>query len=90
MNKIYAFINEENETWKNVIAISEDGEILAHHTSTNKNWAKHDIGITSDWKHKHYNAKYPDGWEIIWIDNFEEAKENNIDFDLATELANMN
>lgn len=44
--------------------------ILANHFSSGKNWCKHDMGITSDWKHDIYDAAYPDGYELVWLDCF--------------------
>jgi hypothetical protein len=51
------------------MAIAEDGNVLAKHLSSNTHWAKHDIGITSDWKHNYYKAHYPDGYELVWLDD---------------------
>lgn len=49
-------------------AFSEDGELLAFHCSSSVNWSKHDMGLISDWKHGIYKEKYPDGYELEWID----------------------
>ena len=80
MNKIYIFcvptgtssygrINDAEATG-NVIgyALAEDGNCIASHYSSGRNWAKHDMGITSDWKHEVYEKHYPDGYELEWID----------------------
>jgi len=87
MKKIYAFINSKCSFGVNVLALSEGGEVLTRHTSSSKGWAKHDIGITSDWKHKIYDEKYPEGWELIWVDDPEEKVKNDADFALAARLA---
>ena len=50
-------------------ALSEDGEILASHVSSNRDYAKHDMGWTSGWKHDHYKEKYPNGYELVWVDD---------------------
>jgi len=50
-------------------ALGEDGQGLASHLSSNETWAKHDMGLTSDWKHEHYAKVYPNGFELIWIDD---------------------
>jgi hypothetical protein len=65
--KIYAFINGGSSGFYFATAISKDG-VLASHASSNRTWAMHDIGVNSDWKHKIYNERYPDGWEIEWVD----------------------
>lgn len=50
-------------------ALGEDGQGLASHLSSNSEWSKHDMGLTSDWKRDHYMKIYPEGCELIWIDN---------------------
>ena len=50
-------------------AIAEDGKGLASHLSSNETWARHDMGLTSDWKHDIYQEEYPKGYALIWIDN---------------------
>ena len=52
-----------------VIAMAEDGTFLASHLSSNEMFAQHDIGLTSNWKHKTYAKYYPDGYELEWVDN---------------------
>jgi hypothetical protein len=50
-------------------ALSEDGTGLGSHLSSNIDFAKHDIGLTSDWHHEFYKQRYPDGYHVEWIDN---------------------
>ena len=57
------------------VAVSEDGHGLGGHLSSNKEWAVHDMGITSDWKHNGYHAYYPAGYELIWLDTHEDLPE---------------
>lgn len=62
-----------------VTALAEDGEYLAGHISSNEDWAKNDIGYNLQGvenprgpgasKLKHYAEKYPDGFELIWVDD---------------------
>ena len=71
--KIFAFINGNRGTdLIDVVALSEDGHVLAKHCSSSEDWAKHDIGINSDWNHDHYNKHYPDGYELVWVENAKE------------------
>lgn len=49
-------------------ALSEDGVHLASHFCSGVNWAKHDMGLTSEWKHDIYRETYPDGFELEWVD----------------------
>jgi hypothetical protein len=70
--KIFCWVNSGVETeWQIVVAMAEDGTSLASHCSSSEHWAKHDIGITSDRKHEKYRAHYPDGYEIVWVDDAE-------------------
>lgn len=49
-------------------ALAEDGTGLASHLSSCLSWAKHDMGLTSDWKHDGYRKHYPDGFELVWLE----------------------
>ncbi len=48
-------------------ALSEDGLILAEHLSSSEAFARHDLGLTSDWKHDRYREYAPDGYELEWV-----------------------
>lgn len=61
-----------SDVWGN--ALAEDGQGLASHLSSNIDFAKHDMGLTSDWKHDHYAKCYPDGYELEWVDDPENHK----------------
>lgn len=67
--KIFAFINGGGGDMLMAAAISEDGYGLSGHCSSSIGWAKHDMGIGSDWKHDEYTKHYPQGWELEWVDN---------------------
>lgn len=69
MKKIYCFLNGCGPMGCTVEALAEDGEVVAVHFSSNESWAKHDIGLTSNWKHEYYKAKYPEGYELVWLDS---------------------
>jgi hypothetical protein len=74
--KIYCFINGGfGRLGGSVAALAEDGEGIAGHFSSNESWAKHDIGINSTWKHEIYQKKYPEGYELIWIDSNNDSDE---------------
>ncbi len=72
MNKIYCFCNDGYSGWWTVVALAEDGEILTKYICSHENYFKHDIGITSDWQHNKYKQKYPNGYELIWVDEPED------------------
>ena len=67
--KIYCWINNPSPDFMGVLAMADDGVVLAQHISSHKAWAMHDIGITSDWKHDEYRKHCPDGYELEWVDN---------------------
>ncbi len=48
-------------------ALTEDGHCIGQHLSSNMFYSKHDMGLTSDWKHDNYSKHYPDGFELEWI-----------------------
>lgn len=50
-----------------VEARTENGDLLASHISSNESWARHDIGLTSDWKHDAYRARYPGGYKLLEV-----------------------
>lgn len=68
--KIYAFVNGRVQ-WGDYLptALAEDGTSLAGHCSSSLSFAKHDIGIGSDWKHEAYRKHYPNGYELEWVDD---------------------
>ena len=49
-------------------ALAEDGTGLASHLSGNKDFSKHDMGLTSKWKHESYEA-LSRGFELEWVDD---------------------
>lgn len=63
-------------------ALAEDGTGLASHLSSNEDFSKHDIGLTSNWHHEAYEEHYPDGFELEWVDD----PENHELFNAAYEL----
>lgn len=68
--KIYCWVNAgKNTDWQVVMALAEDGTSLASHVSSSEGFAKHDIGLTSDWKHDTYAKHYPGGYELEWVDD---------------------
>lgn len=67
--KIFCFVNSNQTGLLLVDALAENGAFLAQHASSSKDWAKHDIGINSDWKHDLYRAHYPEGFQLVWVDD---------------------
>jgi hypothetical protein len=66
--KIYLFV-EHSAAWVPDIvarAIAEDGTILAGHICSDEEWAKHELGLTSERSHDTYRGHYPEGYEVIW------------------------
>ena len=46
--------------------MAEDGTILAGHVSSSESWAK--IDLTSGSKRHLYEAHYPNGYRLEWVD----------------------
>lgn len=67
--EIYAFVNGGMPGLLSIVALSEDGEVLAGHASSNGDWGAHDIGVRSAWKHDLYRERYPGGFAVIWVDD---------------------
>lgn len=51
------------------MALAQDGTGLCSHLSSNIERSKHDMGLTSNWHHDSYDKHYPDGYELVWVDN---------------------
>lgn len=79
--RIYCWVNSGAGTdFQTGVAIAEDGTGLAAHISSNDAWARHDMGAGSchhrvcdcdrDRKHDLYAGHYPDGFEVVWVDDF--------------------
>jgi hypothetical protein len=69
---IYCFIDGKRSNNLLVSAFYiKDKKILkiAGHISNNVIYAKHDIGITSNWKHEIYEKLFPNGYELQWIND---------------------
>ena len=67
--KIYGFVNGGSSGWYSVEALTEDGVFLAGHCCSHPAYGPHDIGVTSDWHHESYRKYYPDGFEVVWIED---------------------
>lgn len=48
---------------------------LTGHLSSGEEWFKHDMGITSDWKHDIYEKHYPDGYNLEYLGCFRDIDE---------------
>ena len=56
-----------------VMAVDEDGFVLAEHVSSHELWARHDIGVGRKGDDRRgaahdekYDCRYPDGWVVEW------------------------
>jgi len=68
--KIFCFVNSGKGTdCQAVMALCADGVFLASHISSSEGFARHDIGITSDWKHDTYKKHCPEGFDLEWVDD---------------------
>lgn len=66
-------------------ALAEDGTDLAYHISSNESFSKHDMGVTSNWHHKEYKEHYPNGFEVVWVDDPQSNDEFIAAFSLRSE-----
>lgn len=48
---------------------AEPGDVVESHYSSNVDFAKYDIGIHSERKHDTYRREFPNGYELVWIDD---------------------
>jgi hypothetical protein len=56
----------------NVVALCEDGHVLAAHWCSNESCMQGDIGIGTKSKHELYNAHCGVGqWQLEWVDDDE-------------------
>lgn len=84
--KIYIWCNRCQPEWHCAMAMAEDGTVLAQHVSSCHRWLRHDMGVErSKWKHEEYDKHYPDGWEIIYLED-EQAVRNCKGLDEACRL----
>jgi len=70
--KIFVFVDKNNHAWGRdyvAMAVSQDGYLLASHISSSESWARHDMGLGSDWKHELYDIKYPNGYQLEWVED---------------------
>lgn len=72
MHKIYCFNNGGSKDWWYAQAIADDGHALAGHICSHPGFMKHDLGITSNWKHEIYDKHFGAGnWELEWVEDIE-------------------
>ncbi len=50
-------------------AVAQDGQCLAGHLSSSQGFARHDMGLTSDWKHDKYKEHYPGGYQLVEVED---------------------
>lgn len=79
--KIFCYAVAKGYLGYAVYSLSEDGTGLCSHISTNLSFAKHDIGFNSNWQHDIYKEYYPDGYELLWLE--EKELENHCEFKKA-------
>lgn len=66
---IFVFNNGGSHGFMSAVALGDDGVLVAGHCCSHEGWMKHDMGLTSDWKHEEYNAQYGEGnWKLEWIE----------------------
>jgi len=68
--KIYFFNNTPNDKdWALVYAMAETGEVLAHHVCSHIGYMFHDLYGRYPAREAEWNAKFPEGFEIVMLEN---------------------
>ena len=68
--RIFVFCNSCRAGLHSMVALAEDGKVLAGHACSDHGWAAHDMGIHEDgWKRDAYAAHYPNGFTVEWAEN---------------------
>jgi len=49
------------------VAMCECGDVLAEHLSSGEGFSRHDMGITSDWKHENYREHCGPDFQLQWV-----------------------
>lgn len=77
--KIFVFVNSGRGTdMVSGAALTEDGHFVAGHLSSCRSWFRHDMGLTSNWKHDLYLAHYPDGFDLVEVPDGEERTHDGL------------
>lgn len=67
---IYCWINAGAGTRRlHVLALRDDGELLAQKWSSTVDFAKVDIGVRSTENHAIYATRCPRGFDVVWVDD---------------------
>lgn len=65
---IFCFNNGGSPGFEVAVAIGDDGQCVAQHMCSGEWYMQHDLGMTSDWKHEHYDEAYGKGnWTLEWV-----------------------
>lgn len=69
--KIRIFVASNWGSDLSMCAVAEDGDEIANHISSNTAWGRLDMGLDGgSRKHDLYAKKYPDGYELVWVDDW--------------------
>lgn len=49
------------------LAFDELGEVVAWHVSSSLSWFRSDMGLRSEYKHNKYQARHPNGFELVEV-----------------------
>lgn len=58
-----------------MVGDNDNIETIATHYSSGFKWFKHDMGLTSDWKHDIYKSNFGDDYELIFGGTFNSKEE---------------
>jgi len=74
VTRIYCFNNGPKGSGFEVVALAND-KVIARNWSTEERYLKEDIGIGSQWGHEIYSSKFPEGWELVWLEDETEIQQ---------------
>ncbi len=73
--KIFIFCNQCDPGWHIATALTEDGCFIAQHCCSDHGFIRHDMGMVGEWKHDNYNRHYPEGWELVYVEDGKNSPE---------------
>ncbi len=83
--RIYVWCNSCSHQWHTMVALAEDGAGISGHVCSSHGFAGYDMGFNSEQKHERYDEHYPDGWELIWVEDFKASMAGDSRFAAAIE-----
>ena len=66
--RIFVFVSDRPGVgWLLGMAIAEDGQLLAAHLSSSRDWLRYHLGLTSGLCHRSYRDHYSRGYKLVEV-----------------------